>query len=200
MTIAATHRARGRPVYLVDDDPAVLNALQFSLNVEGYDVAAYSSGNDFLKALDDLGDGCLVIDYHLPDMNGLDLTKIVRARGVKSPVILITSNREPAMLRRAHDAGVSVIQKPLIDAALKDAIRTATAYAPPKVTLQRSLAMWARRSRISTWLRPRFGMGGCRLAMNAASTSASVGSRLASAPNIGTSASAEAVPVAGATR
>src|SRR6185369_14604358 len=99
MTIAVADRAKGPAVYLVDDDPAVLNALQFALDVDGYDVAVYSSAAEFLQALDDLADGCLVVDYHLPDMTGLELTGIVRARGVKSPVILITSNREGNVLR-----------------------------------------------------------------------------------------------------
>ena len=126
MTIAVADRAKGPAVYLVDDDPAVLNALQFSLDVDGYDVAVYSSAGEFLQALDNLADGCLVVDYHLPDMTGLELTGIVRARGVKSPVILITSNREGGVLRGAAAAGVRVIEKPLLDAALKNAIRSAT--------------------------------------------------------------------------
>jgi len=127
LATAATVHERGRAVYLVDDDRAVLNALQFSLGIDGYDVAAYSSGTDFLTAVDGLGGGCLVVDYHLSDMTGLDLTRWLRARGVKAPVILITGNREPAVLRGASAAGVCVIEKPLIDAALRDAIRVATA-------------------------------------------------------------------------
>ena len=53
---------------------------------------------------------------------------------------------------------------------------------------------------MSVWLRPRFGIGGCGLAMKAASTSASVGKRLLIEANVGTSASVDDAPVAGATR
>jgi two-component system response regulator FixJ len=111
-------------VYVVDDDVAVLNALKFSLGIDGYDVSTFTSGTEFLKVADHVDDGCLVVDYHLPDINGMDLAQLMRARGMKSPVILITSQPGPAVLRRAFDAGFRVIEKPLMDATLRNAIRS----------------------------------------------------------------------------
>ena len=62
-----------RLVYVIDDDPGVRNSLKFSLEVEGFAVRDYSSANELLRepAIPDAG--CLVIDYHLPEMNGLEM-------------------------------------------------------------------------------------------------------------------------------
>jgi FixJ family two-component response regulator len=113
-----------RRIFVVDDDPAVRHSLTFVLGTEGYEVAAFSSGTDVLKE-DVNGCACMVIDYRLPDMNGLDLADRLRAQGVKVPTILITSLPPSEVLQRAAAAGVRVIEKPLMNWALRDAIHAA---------------------------------------------------------------------------
>ena len=113
-----------RRIFVVDDDPAVRHSLTFVLGTEGYDVAAFSSGADVLKEDIDRC-ACMVIDYRLPDMNGLDLADRLRSRGMKAPAILITSLPPSEVLQRAAAAGVRVIEKPLINRALRDAIHAA---------------------------------------------------------------------------
>ena len=83
-----------RPVVLVvDDDPAVLNTLTFSLKVEGFAVRAYASGRELLDDPVLPVHGCLVIDQRLPGMSGLELVASLRARKVSLPAILITTTR-----------------------------------------------------------------------------------------------------------
>jgi two-component system response regulator FixJ len=114
-------------ILVVDDDPAVRSALAFSLQVEGFRVRAYRSGSDLLDdaALPDRG--CLVIDYKLPDMTGLDLLSELRRRQSVLPAILITTHPSASVREQAAAFAVQVVVKPLLSETLFDAIRAATA-------------------------------------------------------------------------
>lgn len=112
-------------VAVVDDDPAVCGSLKFSLEVEGFSVRLYSSANE---VLDDVGLSdcdCLVVDYNMPLMNGLDLIARLRERQVTAPVILMTGGSDRAVRARAADAGIPVVEKPFLGNTLIDAIQGA---------------------------------------------------------------------------
>lgn len=115
----------GRPVLIVDDDPAVRSSLQFRLEIEGYSVRTYARGADLLDDPAISSAGCLVIDYRLPDMNGLDLLLDLRRRAIKLPAILITTHPSASVRARAAAAGAALIEKPLLSEALIDGIRSA---------------------------------------------------------------------------
>jgi FixJ family two-component response regulator len=114
-----------RLVVVVDDDQAIRNSLTFLLRTEGFDVACYSSGAELLKDIPSLSGGCLVIDYKLPGMNGLDLLAELRRRHIAAPAILITTHPSAAVRQRAADTGTALIEKPLLGDALFQQIRTA---------------------------------------------------------------------------
>jgi len=114
-------------VLIIDDDPAVRNSLKFALEVEGFSVRAYQTGAELLKDADIPDDGCLVVDYKLPEMNGLDLLVELRRRKVDLPAILITTHPNAAVRDRAAKAGVPLIEKPLLNDTLFQGIRTALA-------------------------------------------------------------------------
>lgn len=108
---------------LVDDDPAVRQSLQFSLELEGFDVDMFDSG-EAVAAKDDLADpACLVLDYRLPGIDGLALLKALRERGVACPCVVITTNPNRAVRARVSDAGAVLIEKPLLCDSLTAAIR-----------------------------------------------------------------------------
>jgi FixJ family two-component response regulator len=112
------------PVILVaDEDPAVLNSLEFALGVDGYDVWTYSSAAALVDAATDTRGGCVVADYHLPDINGMELARKLRARGVGMPVILVTTGT--ALPPTGPIEGVSILEKPFDTELLRSAIRTA---------------------------------------------------------------------------
>ncbi len=111
-----------RPVFVVDDDPAVLQSLAFSLGTEGYDVSIYRNAKALLGVDALPARGCLIIDYILPDMDGLELARRLRARGIGLPVILITTNPGRTLLRRASAAGIRVVEKPLLSDTLSEAV------------------------------------------------------------------------------
>lgn len=107
---------------LVDDDIHVLAALKFSFEVEGFEVHAFPDAESLLAESDIHQPGCLVLDYKLPGVNGLELLKILRSRGVEIPAVLITTPT-PDVLARAANAGVPVVDKPLLTNALLETIR-----------------------------------------------------------------------------
>jgi FixJ family two-component response regulator len=106
---------------LVDDDPAVLSALKFSMEVEGYNVRAYADAESLLAERDFPFVGCLILDYRLPGMNGLQLLRELRRRRVTLPAVLITTP-EPKVVAEAAAAGVPVVGKPLLSSALLDTV------------------------------------------------------------------------------
>jgi FixJ family two-component response regulator len=109
-------------ILVVDDDAAVRNSLKFSLEIEGFGVRTYSSGRELLGERDTPNYGCLVIDYNLPEMNGLELLDQIRRNHCELPAILITTHVTPSLRQRATAAGMSVVEKPLMGPALLEAI------------------------------------------------------------------------------
>ena len=71
--------------------------------------------------------GCLVVDYHMPAMNGLELVGALRGRGVSIPAILITSNPTEYVRDRAAAIAVLVVEKPRLGSYLLDCVREAVA-------------------------------------------------------------------------
>lgn len=117
-------------VYLVDDDPAVLNSLTFLLGMEGFAVRAFQSGEALLSGSSPSGGTCLVIDYHLPGLDGLEVVASMRANGSAIPAVLITSHPPASVRERAAQAHVPIVEKPFIGNAVVAAIHDAMAIAP----------------------------------------------------------------------
>ena len=117
--------ARGPIVLVIDDDPGVRSSLKFALEVEGFAVRTYPTGSDLLDEEDMPESGCVVADYHLPGMNGLDLLARLRDRKVSLPAILITTDPSAEVRGRAATARVRLVEKPLLSDALFQGIRAA---------------------------------------------------------------------------
>jgi FixJ family two-component response regulator len=112
-------------VLVIDDDPAVGKSLKFALEIEGFAVQVYPAPGDLLAEDDMPANACLVIDYNLPGMNGLDLLDRLRARSIRWPAILITTHPTALIRNRAASAGVRLIEKPLLNDTLFQCIRSA---------------------------------------------------------------------------
>ncbi|HSI39737.1 MAG TPA: response regulator [Xanthobacteraceae bacterium] len=114
-------------VLIVDDDASVRGALKFALEIEGFAVRVYADGGALLAEAELPRCGCLVADFTLPHIDGLDLIERMRLRQPGLPAILITTNPKPAVHSRAHRQNVPIIEKPLLDDTLVEAVRKALA-------------------------------------------------------------------------
>jgi FixJ family two-component response regulator len=110
-------------IVVVDNDAAVLGALKFALEIEGYAVAPFRSAAEVLAQRNLPESGCLVIDLNLPGMSGLDLLKALRDRAVRLPAILLAGRAPPDVKRRAAAAAMPIVEKPLFGNTLLNAIR-----------------------------------------------------------------------------
>lgn len=114
------------PVCVVDNDEWVADLLRVLLETFGFDVQSYSSGGEFLADDRRRTAGCLVIDQHMPGMNGLDVVDRLQKEGVRVPTILISGRLDTSTRERALRLGVTkVMEKPFVAARLVDLVRTA---------------------------------------------------------------------------
>lgn len=112
-------------IVVVDDDAAVRKSLKFSLEVEGFAVRTYERAEELLSEAAVPAWRCLVIDQKLPGLSGVDLISELRDRKILVPAILVTTHPSAELKRRAANAGVAIIEKPLLGSALLDGIRQA---------------------------------------------------------------------------
>jgi len=119
-------RQSHKRICVVDDDEWVADSLSSLLETFGFEVQSYLSATEFLA--DDQGRfmGCLIIDHHMPDINGLDVVGRLREEGVRFPVILISGRLDANTRQRAANLGIAgVVEKPFAANHLIDLIRTA---------------------------------------------------------------------------
>ena len=115
-------------VIVVDDDAAVRAALKFALEVEGFNVQLYDGPQAVLAAANLPKRGCLVIDYRMPTIDGIELIDELRRRNVALPAILISARVTGALRDLAARSGLTrVLEKPLTDTALVENIHGALA-------------------------------------------------------------------------
>jgi two-component system response regulator FixJ len=116
-------------IYVVDDDTDVLGSLRFLLETDGFDVRTFRSAAALLNGSDAGKADCFVIDYKMPNMNGLDLVNRLRKRDIEAPVILITGYPDETIPERAASAGIRhVLRKPHLEDSLVGHIRDVLAH------------------------------------------------------------------------
>ncbi len=114
--------SQSRTIAVVDDDAAVCNSTRFLLEANNLDVQTYLSGADFLS--ENPAVACVIVDYQMPGLNGLDFMSELRQRGSTLPAIMITATSDPTVDRRAAQFGITqVLRKPLSGQVLLSAIR-----------------------------------------------------------------------------
>jgi FixJ family two-component response regulator len=117
----------GDIVFIVDDDERIGEALSELLASHGMRALAFKSAGDYIAAEKPDRPACLVLDVQLPDINGLDLQGQIAA-GNHPPIVFITGHGDiPSSVRAIKHGAVDFLTKPVSDADLMRAIRTAIA-------------------------------------------------------------------------
>jgi len=110
-------------IFIVDDDPAVRDALGLLLGVRGYRTAMFASGEAFLQAWQSSWRGCLLIDIRMSGMDGLALQQELLQRECLLPMIIMSGHGDVSMARAAFRAhAIDFLEKPFDDGRLIAAI------------------------------------------------------------------------------
>ena len=119
-------------ISIVDDDPAVRDALWRLMDSAGLPAAAFSSAEEFLASPSRDETTCLILDVRMPGMDGLELQRHLVASNWTAPIIFISAHAEAGARERALEAGaVEFFEKPFNSGALLDAIDAARASRAP---------------------------------------------------------------------
>lgn len=112
-------------VYVVDDDPAVRDALTMLIEQHGLPVVACDSAESFL-AIAHPGDGCAIVDLHMPGLDGLALQQRMVERGMDLPVVFLTGHGDiPASVKAIKQGAMDFLTKPVPASLLLNAVRAA---------------------------------------------------------------------------
>jgi FixJ family two-component response regulator len=119
-------------ISIVDDDPAVRDALCRLMDSAGLAAAAFASAEDFLASPSRDETTCLILDVRMPGMDGLELQRRLIASNWKVPIVFISAQAEAGVRERALQAGaVEFFDKPFNSVALLDAIDAARVARAP---------------------------------------------------------------------
>lgn len=111
------------PVYLVDDDAAVRQALNLLLETVGIKVKAFDGPQSLLQHIPQLAPGCFVMDIRMPMITGLKLQEKLTAQGIRWPTIIISGHGDIEACRKAFRNGaIDFLSKPIDEQDLIDAI------------------------------------------------------------------------------
>lgn len=117
-------------VHIVDDEEPVRNSLAFLLGTAGFAVRTHASASAFLDIASGIRNGCLVTDLRMPDIDGVELLRRLRAEGAMLPAIVVTGHGDVQMAVEAMKSGaLDFIEKPFSDEMLIASIERAVAEA-----------------------------------------------------------------------
>jgi len=144
-------------IFIIDDDSAIRASLKRALEVRDFAVQAYASAKDFLEVFELTQSGCIILDYGMPEMNGLELQAHLRDIGSTMPVIFITGHGGVPESVMAMKAGaIDFLEKPYrtetlierIEQALEKDAATSESRAKAQFARNRLATLTARETEI----------------------------------------------------
>jgi FixJ family two-component response regulator len=113
-------------IAVVDDEESVRKALRRLLRSAGYAVETFASGAEFLESVRDHEPACVVLDLHMPQVNGFEVQASLAQAGARVPVVILTGHDTPEARERVMAQGAKgYLRKPVDDVALLAAINAA---------------------------------------------------------------------------
>jgi two-component system, LuxR family, response regulator FixJ len=112
--------------YVIDDDEAVRDSIEFLLRTAGIRVKTYDSAAAFLAAAPTISSGCVITDVRMPGLSGIDLLRRLKEMQIGLPVIVITGHGDVPLAVEAMKCGaIDFLEKPFHDDALLASVRSA---------------------------------------------------------------------------
>ena len=119
-------------VYVIDDDEAMRDSLNFLLDSAGLEVTLFETAQHFLDALPGLDFGCVVSDVRMPGVDGIELLKRMKAGQSRFPILIMTGHGDVPLAVEAMKLGaVDFLEKPFEDDRLTGMIEAAIRRAEP---------------------------------------------------------------------
>jgi two-component system, LuxR family, response regulator FixJ len=120
-------------VYVIDDDDAMRDSLQFLLGTAGFDVTLFDSAQAFLDGFAGLAFGCVVSDVRMPGIDGIELLRRLRAMPRRLPVIIMTGHGDVPLAVEAMKLGaIDFLEKPFDDDLMIGMVEAALTRAEPE--------------------------------------------------------------------
>lgn len=117
-------------VYVIDDDPAMRDSLDFLLGSAGFNVTLFDSAQKFLETMPSLAFGCVVSDVRMPGMDGIDLLRQLKKEPKTLPIVIMTGHGDIPLAVEAIKLGaIDFLEKPFEDERLVIVISAALSHA-----------------------------------------------------------------------
>ena len=111
---------------VVDDERSVRKAMERLIRAAGFAVKVFSSGAEFLRSLQEHELNCVVLDLHMPEVDGFEVLEALERSGILLPVVVVTADDTPRNRARALSLGAcAFLCKPVDDAMLLEAVQAA---------------------------------------------------------------------------
>lgn len=124
---STSSNAPARRLILVEDDESVRRSMTMLLRTRGFQTDAYRNGSEFLMMMGQHGGDCLLIDYKMPRIDGIELMQRIRQQKDETPAIMVTGYYSDSLKQRALGAGYSeVLEKPLVPKLIQSLIAKVT--------------------------------------------------------------------------
>ncbi len=121
-----------RKVYVIDDDEAMRDSLNFLLDASGFEVTLFETAQQFLDRLPALAFGCVVSDVRMPGIDGIELLKQLKALQSTFPIVVMTGHGDVPLAVEAMKLGaLDFLEKPFDDDRLIGMVETAIRQAEP---------------------------------------------------------------------
>src|SRR3954454_13410618 len=119
-------------IYVIDDDEAMRDSLNFLLDSAGFGVTLFDNAQGFLDALPGLAFGCVVSDVRMPGIDGIELLKRLKAQQSRFPILIMTGHGDVPLAVEAMKLGaMDFLEKPFEDDRLVAMIESAIREGEP---------------------------------------------------------------------
>lgn len=124
-------------VFVVDDDEVLRDALCQLIEAAGIDVKGFADGPTFLDAYHHDCAGCILLDVAMPGMNGMEVQRALKERGLDIPIIFLTGHGDiPMAVEAVHEGALDFLEKPVPGPVLIKQVRKALAMVRKQQVMQ----------------------------------------------------------------